>query len=98
MGKSISAAFAAIVFMVVAANAHAGATPHMTPLRSGLVSLSSGQTMRLNVMLNPSLVGAREAVTIALSFDAYDIVPIDGGAVTRPRSQTSTQVTLRGGE
>lgn len=89
------------VFGTFASQAYAGATPHMAPLRSGLVSLSSQQTIRLNVTLNPDLVAATQGVPLTLTFDIYP-APLaaddTSASVARIAEHRSVQVTLNAGQ
>ena len=90
------------VFALSASQAYAGATPHMTPMHSGLVSLASGQTIRLNVTLHPELIGASQGLPLTLTFDVYE-VPLVGAETTmanvvRVATHRSVHVTLGAGQ
>ena len=94
-------AFVAVVASS-ASQAYAGATPHMAPMHSGLVSLASGQTIRLNVTLNPELIAASQSVPLTLTFDVY-AAPLAGAEtstanVARIATHRSAQVTLQAGK
>lgn len=90
------------LFAPFANYAYASAPARISAMHSGLVSLAAGQTVRLNVTLNPDLVALGQSIALTLSFDVYDasLIGTDGSAatVTRATNHLSARVTLRTGE
>lgn len=87
----------AAVFVSFASQAYARSKPPMTPLHSGLVSLTTaGQTVSLNVTLNQELVSSVDIVTLTLAFDVYEapLIGIDGSSASVARIATHKSASV----